>query len=201
MEYKYSRILLKLSGEALNEQNNLGYNQNAVKEIVESLSDIVKKGIELGLVVGAGNIWRGEVGKKIGMNPVRADYMGMLGTVMNALCLKDAFENQGTQCEVMTSIPMSPIGEPFEHAKAIKYLEEGRVVIFAGGTGHPYFTTDTTAALRALEIEAEALLKATKDNGIYSDDPMKNPEAERYEKISYEDALYQNLKVMDSTAF
>jgi uridylate kinase len=200
-EFVYRRILLKISGEALKGENEFGYDSTAIHELVGSLSKVVDDGIELGLVVGAGNIWRGEFGKKLGMDPVKADYMGMLGTIMNALSLKDAFESNGMPCEVMTSIPMSPIGLPFDHTTAEKFLEEGRVVIFAGGTGHPFFTTDTTAALRALEIGAEAVLKATKVDGIYSDDPMKNPDAVRYEKISYNDALYQNLNVMDSTAF
>jgi len=200
-EFVYRRILLKISGEALKGKNEFGYDSTAIHELVGSLSKVVDDGIELGLVVGAGNIWRGEFGKKLGMDPVKADYMGMLGTIMNALSLKDAFESNGMPCEVMTSIPMSPIGLPFDHTTAEKFLEEGRVVIFAGGTGHPFFTTDTTAALRALEIGAEAVLKATKVDGIYSDDPIKNPDAVRYEKISYNDALYQNLNVMDSTAF
>ncbi len=200
-KFAYRRVLLKVSGEALKGKNEFGYDSNAVHALVKNLSKIINQGIELGLVVGAGNIWRGEFGKKLGMEPVKADYMGMLGTIMNALSLKEAFESNGVTCEVMTSIPMSPIGQPFDHAKADKYLEEGRVVIFAGGTGHPFFTTDTTAALRALEIGAEAVLKATKVDGIYSADPVKDPTATRYEKITYNDALYQNLKVMDSTAF
>ena len=197
----YRRVLLKVSGEALKGENEFGYDSNAVRILVDNLSKIIDEGIELGLVVGAGNIWRGEFGKKLGMEPIKADYMGMLGTIMNSLSLKDAFERKGVSCEVMTSIPMSPIGQPFDHTKAEKFLEEGRVVIFGGGTGHPFFTTDTTAALRSLEIGAEAVLKATKVDGIYSADPMKDSKAVRYEKISYDDALYQNLKVMDSTAF
>ena len=200
-KFAYRRVLLKISGEALKGEKDFGYDSDAVHTLVKNLSKTINQGIELGLVVGAGNIWRGEFGKKMGMEPVKADYMGMLGTIMNALSLKEAFESNGVTCEVMTSIPMSPIGQPFDHAKADKYLEEGRVVIFAGGTGHPFFTTDTTAALRALEIGAEAVLKATKVDGIYSADPVKDPSATRYEKITYNDALYQNLKVMDSTAF
>ena len=200
-DFIYRRVLLKISGEALKGKNEFGYDSNTVHKLVDDLSVVLDKGIELGLVVGAGNIWRGEFGKQLGMEPVKADYMGMLGTIMNALCLQEAFEAKGISCIVQTSIPMSPIGEPFEHSKAVKYLEEGRVVIFAGGTGHPFFTTDTTAALRSLEIGAEAVLKATKVDGIYSADPFKDPDAERYENISYDDALYQNLKIMDSTAF
>jgi len=200
-DFIYRRVLLKISGEALKGKNEFGYDSNTVHKLVDDLSVVLDKGIELGLVVGAGNIWRGEFGKQLGMEPMKADYMGMLGTIMNALCLQEAFEAKGISCIVQTSIPMSPIGEPFEHSKAVKYLEEGRVVIFAGGTGHPFFTTDTTAALRSLEIGAEAVLKATKVDGIYSADPFKDPNAERYENISYDDALYQNLKIMDSTAF
>lgn len=200
-EFIYRRVLLKVSGEALKGENEFGYDLDAVHKLVNNLSKAIDDGLELALVVGAGNIWRGEFGKKLGMDSVKADYMGMLGTIMNALSLKDAFERKGVLCEVMTSIPMSPIGRPFDHAIAEKFLEEGRVVIFAGGTGHPFFTTDTTAALRSLEIGAEAVLKATKVDGIYSADPIKDPGAVRYEKISYDDALYQNLKVMDSTAF
>ncbi len=197
----YNRILLKISGEALKGKYELGYDNNAIDEIVCNLTCVLDHGIELGLVIGAGNIWRGKIGKNLGMNPIAADYMGMLGTVMNSLALKDAFDRKGIKCEIFTSFNMSPIGEPFVASTAIKYLEEGRVVIFAGGTGHPFFTTDTTAALRALEVNAEALLKATNVDGIYTDDPKKNPNAVRFENISYEDALYKNLKIMDSTAF
>ena len=200
-DFVYRRVLLKISGEALKGNNAFGYDSKAIHDLVNNLSKVLDSGIELGLVIGAGNIWRGEFGKKHGMEPVKADYMGILGTVMNALCLKDTFENNGVPCEIMTSIPMSPIGQPFEHSQAIKYMEEGRVVIFAGGTGHAFFTTDTTAALRALEIGAEAVLKATKVDGIYSADPIEHPNAVRYEKLSYDDALYKNLKIMDSTAF
>lgn len=200
-EFKYNRVLIKLSGEALTKGANFGYDSQSIKNIVSSLIDMVQKNIEVSLVVGAGNIWRGEIGKKLGMDSVRADYMGMLGTVMNALCLKDSFESAGINCIVQSSLEMNPLVENFDHEKAIKSLKEGKIVIFAGGTGHPYFTTDTTAALRGLEIGAEALLKATKVNGIYSKDPIKYPDAEKYQKISYSEALSLNLKVMDSTAF
>ena len=200
-EFVYRRILLKISGEALQGKNTHGYDPVTLKELVQNLSKVVDKGIELGLVIGAGNIWRGKVGKAVGMDSARADHMGMLGTVMNALIVKDCFEANGISCKIQTSIPMEPIGEPFNNEKAVKYLREGSVVIFACGTGHPFFTTDTTAALRSLEIDAEAVLKATKVDGIYSDDPKLNPAAIRYETLSYNEALVQDLKVMDSTAF
>ena len=193
--------MLKISGEALKGGNQFGFEPDSLKELVDNLSKVVNNGIELALVVGAGNIWRGKVGKALGMDPVRADYMGMLGTVMNSLILKDCFEANGISCKIQTSFPMTPIGEPFDHEKAIKYLEEGTIVIFAGGTGHPFFTTDTTAALRGLEINAEVIMKATKVDGIYSDDPILNPDAKRYSKLSYDEALLKNLKIMDSTAF
>ena len=201
MSYIYKRILLKVTGEALKGEHELGYDSAAVNALADTISDIQSEGLELGIVLGAGNLWRGAVGKKVGMDPVRADYMGMLGTVMNALILKDAFERRGIRCEVLSAISMFPVAETFDHDKAIRYLEEGRIVIFAGGTGHPFFTTDTAGALRAIEICAEAFFKATKVNGIYSDDPIKNKSAVRYETISYDEALYKNLKIMDSTAF
>lgn len=200
-DFIYRRVLLKLSGEALKGQKESGYDEHCIKAMVNKLSNILNNGIELAIVIGAGNIWRGEIGKNVGMDSVKADYMGILGTIMNSLILKDAFELRGIKCKIQTSIPMIPFGEPFDHENAIKYLEAGNVVIFAGGTGHPFFTTDTTAALRGLEIEAEVLLKATKVDGVYSDDPFKNPSAKRYEKISFDEALSQNLKIMDATAF
>jgi len=198
---KYRRVLLKLSGESLNAAQALGYDPEAVRDIAARLAATVDGGLELAIVIGAGNLWRGAVGAKLGMERNTADYMGMLGTVMNALCLKQALEQAGVGCEVMTAIPMHPIAEPFSHSKAIAYLEEGRVVIFAAGTGHPFFTTDTTAALRALEIGAEAVLKATKVDGVYTDDPKKNPDARRYATLSFDEALDKRLKVMDATAF
>ncbi len=200
-DFVYKRILLKITGEALKGNNDQGFDTDAIESLVDDMAQVLDGGVELAIVLGAGNLWRGAIGKKLGMDPVRADYMGMLGTVMNALAMKDAFEKRGINCEVQTSINMHPIAEPFDHSKAIKYIEEGRVVIFAGGTGHPFFTTDTAAALRALEVGAEAFFKATKVNGVYSDDPVKNPSATRYEKLSFDEALYKNLKVMDSTAF
>ena len=200
-KHVYKRILLKISGEALKGANEFGYSDSSLKELIKNLSEVVDSGIELGLVVGAGNIWRGKIGKDLGMDPVRADYMGMLGTVMNALIIKDCFEANGVPCKIQTTLQMEPIAETFDHEKAIKHLQEGCVVIFAGGTGHPFFTTDTTAVLRALEIDAETILKATKVDGIYSEDPVKNPDAERYSTLSYNEALIKDLKIMDSAAF
>ena len=197
----YKRILLKISGEALKGTNEFGYAPDSLKELIKNLSTVVNNGIEMGLVVGAGNIWRGKIGKSIGMDPVKADYMGMLGTVMNALIIKDCFESNGIPCKIQTTLQMEPVAEHFDHEKAVKYLQEGCVVIFAGGTAHPFFTTDTTAALRALEINAQVVLKATKVDGIYSEDPEKNPNAERYSTLSYNEALLKDLKIMDSTAF
>ncbi len=199
--YVYNRILLKLSGEALKGDAESGYDADAISEIVERIGSVADKGIELGIVIGGGNIWRGVRGVNSGMDRVTADYMGLLGTVMNALCLRDAFNAAGYIAEVQASISMIPIAPAFDREKAMKSLSEGRIVIFAGGTGSPFFTTDTTATLRALEIGAEAVLKATKVDGVYTDDPKKNPNAKRYEKISFDDALTQQLKIMDSTAF
>ncbi len=199
--YVYQRVLLKISGEALKGDKDHGYDEDAVKNIVERITSVIDNGVEVALVVGAGNIWRGAVGSGWGMDRVTADYMGMLATVMNALSLKDAFDTAGVSAVVQTSVAMEPMADRFNRGQAIKHLQSGKVVIFAGGTGSPFFTTDTTATLRALETDCEAVLKATKVDGIYSDDPMKNPDAERFEKISYTEALSRRLKIMDSTAF
>jgi uridylate kinase len=199
--YTYNRILLKISGETLKGNLESGYETDAVNTVVQRVGAIVDEGVEVALVVGAGNIWRGVMGGESGMDRVTADYMGMLATVMNALCLRDAFEAAGFSSEVQTSIPMEPIAQRYNRIHAVKSLEKGKIVIFAGGTGSPFFTTDTTASLRALEIGAEAVLKATKVNGIYSEDPMTNPNAKRYETITYNQALAENLAIMDSTAF
>ncbi|MHB9138405.1 MAG: UMP kinase [Victivallaceae bacterium] len=197
--YKYKRVLIKLSGEALKGDSASGFSAPAVSRIVELIKNVIDRGIEVALVIGAGNLWRGINGR--GMDRVTADYMGMLATVMNALCVKDAFDAAGIGAEVQTSIPMEPIAPRFDRAAAIAALESGKVVIFAGGTGSPFFTTDTTAALRALETDCEAVLKATKVDGIYTADPVKDPDAVRYEEITYEEALSKQLKIMDSTAF
>jgi uridylate kinase len=197
--YKYKRVLIKLSGEALKGDSASGFSAPAVTRIVELIKNVIDRGIEVALVIGAGNIWRGINGR--GMDRVTADYMGMLATVMNALCVKEAFDAAGIGAEVQSAIPMEPVAPRFDRAAAIAALESGKVVIFAGGTGSPFFTTDTTAALRALETDCEAVLKATKVDGIYTADPVKDPDAVRYEEISYEEALSKQLKVMDSTAF
>lgn len=197
--YKYKRVLIKLSGEALKGDSASGYSAPAVSRIVELIKNVIDRGIEVALVIGAGNIWRGINGR--GMDRVTADYMGMLATVMNALCVKEAFDAAGIGAEVQSAIPMEPVAPRFDRAAAIAALESGKVVIFAGGTGSPFFTTDTTAALRALETDCEAVLKATKVDGIYTADPVKDPDAVRYEEITYEEALSKQLKIMDSTAF
>jgi uridylate kinase len=199
--YKYKRILLKISGEALKGQSENSYSVEAVNLIVEKVKAVIDNGIEVALVCGAGNVWRGKIGAGDGMDRVTADYMGMLATVMNALCLKDAFDNAGVGAEVQTSIPMEPVANRFNRDNAVKALQQGKVVIFAGGTGSPFFTTDTTATLRALETDCDAVLKATKVDGIYSADPVLYPDAERFETISFEETLTRKLAIMDSTAF
>ncbi len=199
MEHKYKRVLIKISGEALKGNSGSGYDPEAVNRLVERIRPVVDNGVELVLVFGAGNLWRGVNGT--GMDRVSADYMGMLATVMNAICMKDALENAGISTIVQTSIPMEPVADRYNRDAALRALESGKVVIFAGGTGCPFFTTDTTAALRALETNCQAVLKATKVDGIYTADPFKDPTATRFQTISYEEALSRHLKVMDSTAF
>jgi len=201
VNYIYKRVLLKISGEALKGTMEHGYDGAAVSALTSRIGRAAKKGVQIALVAGAGNIWRGVNGKSWGLDRVSADYMGMLGTVMNGLCLREAFKSSGVDAVLQTSVNMSPIAEPFDHVSAVKHLEKGRIVIFAGGTGSPFFTTDTTASLRALETGCEAVLKATKVDGIYTDDPFKNPSATRFETISFTEALSRKLKVMDSTAF
>ncbi len=197
---KYPRVLLKLSGEAL-----CGPGDSICPSVVKGLAGEIKRvralGVQIGVVVGGGNIWRGAVAEHGGMDRVTADYMGMLATVMNGLALQDALEKAGVFTRVMTSIEMRNVAEPFIRRRAIRHLEKGRVVIFVAGTGNPYFTTDTTAALRATEIGASVVLKATKVDGIYDKDPKKHPDARRFRRIAYVDALGQRLRVMDSTAF
>ena len=200
-EFIYKRVVLKISGETLKGNLEFGYEADAVSNVVKRVGPLTDEGVEVAIVVGAGNVWRGVMGSDRGMDRVNADYMGMLATVMNALCLRDAFNAAGFSAEVQTSIPMEPIAPRYNRTEAMKSLEEGKIIIFACGTGSPFFTTDTTATLRALEINADAVLKATKVNGIYTDDPMKNPDAVRYETVSYEEALAKELAVMDSTAF
>ena len=198
---KYNRILLKLSGEALMGQDAFGVNPEIVTKIVKEIKVAKELGIEVAVVIGGGNIFRGVALGAAGMDRATADYMGMLATVMNALALQDAMKHEGVVSRVQSAINIDQVVEPYIRGKAIKYLEDKRIVIFAAGTGNPFFTTDTAAALRAMEINAEIMIKATKVDGIYSEDPFKNPDARRYKTITFDDAIQKNLKVMDATAF
>lgn len=200
-KFRFNRVLLKISGEALKGAQEHGYDAEAVRKVVRQVKKIMDQGVEIALVVGAGNIWRGVMGRDGGMDRVNADYMGMLATVMNALCLRDFFTAAGIPAIVQCSIKMEPIASGINRDAAVKALESGQLVIFAGGTGSPYFTTDTTAVLRALETDCDAVLKATKVDGIYTADPVKNPSARRFAELSFDEALARQLKVMDSTAF
>ena len=199
-DIKYKRVLLKLSGEALAPQGSSGIDPEAAKMISNQIKNCVQIGANLAIVIGGGNIWRGKVGLELGMDRATADYMGMLATVMNSLALMDALENIGVTTRVQTSIEMRAIAEPYIRRRALRHIEKNRVVIFAGGTGNPYFTTDTAAALRAVEINAELLIKATKVDGIYDSDPKKNPDAKKFDRLTYMDALNKQLHVMDATA-
>jgi len=195
---KYKRIMLKLSGEALAGQNGFGIDFEVTKRIAEEIKELVELGIEIGAVVGGGNIWRGRSGE--GMDRTTADYMGMLATCINALALQDSLEGLGVNTRVQTAIEMREVAEPFIRRRAMRHLEKGRVVIFAAGTGNPYFSTDTTAALRAAEIEADAIMLAKKVDGVYDKDPNKFSDAKKYDKLTYIEVLDQGLQVMDSTA-
>jgi uridylate kinase len=198
---KYNRILLKLSGEALMGQDAFGVNPEIVTKIVKEIKAAKELGIEVAVVIGGGNIFRGVALGAAGMDRATADYMGMLATVMNALAIQDAMKHEGVVSRVQSAINIDQVVEPYIRGKAIKYLEDKRIVIFAAGTGNPFFTTDTAAALRAMEMNAEIMIKATKVDGIYSEDPIKNPDAKRYKTITFDDAIQKNLKVMDATAF
>lgn len=198
---KYRRILIKLSGEALGGESGIGICPEAIHDMARQIQQVRKMDVEVVIVVGGGNIFRGLQGSERGIDRATGDYMGMLATVINALALQDALEKLGVATRVQSAIIMSQVAEPFIRRRAIRHLDKGRVVIFGGGTGNPYFSTDTTAALRANEIGAEVILKATKVDGIYDSDPKKNPKAKRYPSISYLEALQKQLKVMDSTAF
>lgn len=197
----YQRILLKLSGEALKGDDGTAIDIDKADYIAARVHEIHNLGVQIAIVVGAGNIWRGSFGIGRGMDRTTADHMGMIGTVMNGLALRDALERYGAQARVQTAIHMNEIAEPYIRLRAIRHMEKGRVVILAGGMGNPYFTTDSAAALRANEVDADIIIKATKVDGIYNDDPHKNPDAMRYEALSYEDVIRQRLKVMDMTAF
>jgi uridylate kinase len=198
---RYRRIVLKLSGEALSGEQGFGIEPKVIQSIATQIKDVVKLGVEVAVVVGGGNIWRGKIGSEMGMDRATADYMGMLATVMNSLALQDALETIDIPSRVQTSIEMRQVAEPYIRRKAIRHLEKKRVVIFAAGTGNPYFSTDTTAALRAAEIEAEVILMAKNNvDGVYTDDPKLNKDAKKYENISYMEMLNEGLGVMDSTA-
>lgn len=198
---KYSRVILKLSGEAIAGENGFGINPKVITEMVKEVKDVHDLGVEIAIVVGGGNIWRGSIGEEMGMERAQADYMGMLATIMNALALQDVLENHDVPTRVQTSVEMRQIAEPYIRRRAIRHLEKGRVVIFAGGTGNPYFTTDTTAALRAAEINAEVILMAKNNvDGVYDSDPRLNESAQKFEELTHLDVISKGLKVMDATA-
>ena len=199
-ELKYHRILLKLGGESLAGPSGIGIDAAQAKDIARRLKEVRELGVDIAIVIGAGNLWRGKVGLEMGMEQSTADYMGMLGTIMNALALMDALEHQDVVTRVMTAIEMKAVAEPYIRRRAIRHLEKGRVVIFGGGTGNPYFSTDTAAALRAMEIEADVLIKATKVDGVYDSDPKINPNAVKFDELTYIDSINLQLGVMDSTA-
>lgn len=196
----YKRILLKLSGEALGGKQGQGINTAVIKQIAQDVAQAHKAGIQIGLVIGGGNIFRGIAASAEGMDRASSDYMGMLATMINALALQDALEKENVPTRVQSAIAMAEIAEPYIRRRAMRHLEKGRIVIFGAGTGNPYFTTDTAASLRAMEINAQVLMKATKVDGIYDKDPAKNPDAKKFDKISYIDVLNKGLQVMDSTA-
>ena len=196
----YPRILLKLSGEALMGEDSFGINREVVDRIVGEVKEVSELGVEIGVVIGGGNIFRGVSQGAAGMDRATADYMGMLATVINALALGDAMNRAGLVARVQSALNIEPVCEPYIRGKAIRYLEEGKIVIFAAGTGNPFFTTDTAAALRGREMEANIVLKATKVDGVYTADPMKDKTATRYQKITFDEAFVKNLKVMDATA-
>ncbi len=198
---KYKRILLKLSGEALMGQDAFGINRNTIDAIVAEVAQASALGVEMGVVIGGGNIFRGVAPGAAGMDRATDDFMGMLATIMNALALQDAMRRAGINARVQSAINVEQVCEPYIRGKAIRYLEEGKIVIFAAGTGNPFFTTDTAAALRGTEIGAEMVLKATKVDGIYTADPNLDPTAQRYETVSFDEVIIKNLKVMDATAF
>jgi len=200
MTAKYHRILLKLGGEALAGPGGYGISPEQADFVADKVKAVKDLGVEVALVIGGGNLWRGRAGLQHGMERATADYIGMIGTVMNALALQDALERMGIVTRALSAIEMRAVAEPYIRRRAIRHLEKGRVVIFAGGTGNPYFTTDTAGALRAMEIDADVLVKATKVDGVYDDDPQKNPDARKFDQLSYIDALNRQLKVLDATA-
>ena len=197
---KYPRVLVKLSGEALAGGKGLGYDFDTMNRLADEIIAVVRLGVTVGLVIGGGNIVRGSQLSKLGMDRVSADYMGMLGTVINALAVQDVLERKGVDTRVMTAIRMEELAEPYIRRRAIRHFEKGRTVIFAAGTGNPYFSTDTAAALRAIQVKANVIIKATSVDGVYSADPKQDPSAKFYETISYRDVMLADLKVMDQTA-
>ncbi len=198
---QYKRILLKLSGEALMGEKQYGIDPNRLAEYASEIKEVSEKGIEVAIVIGGGNIFRGLSGASNGMDRVQADHMGMLATVINGLALQSALEIQGVETRLQSAIKINEVAEPFIRRRAMRHLEKGRVVIFGGGTGNPYFTTDSAAVLRAIEIEADVILKGTRVDGIYTSDPEKNKDATKFDTISFKDVLTKGLKVMDTTAF
>jgi uridylate kinase len=199
-DLKYHRILLKVGGEALAGSSGFGIDVTEAEAIAKRIQDVHGMGVEVAMVIGAGNLWRGKQGLDHGMDRATADYMGMLATVMNALTLMDALERQGVYTRVQSAVEMRAVAEPYIRRRAIRHLEKGRVVIFGAGTGNPFFSTDTAAALRAMEISADVLIKATKVDGIYDSDPELNPKAVKFDRLTYIDLLNRRLEVMDSTA-
>ncbi|MFW5656163.1 MAG: UMP kinase [Bacteroidota bacterium] len=198
---KYKRILLKLSGEALMGEQQYGIDSNRLNEYVEQIKEVVEQGIEVGIVIGGGNIFRGMSGSQAGFDRVKGDYMGMLATVINGLAIQSALESINVPCRVMTAIPMEPVAERYAKPKTLEYLSKKEVVIFTFGTGNPYFTTDTAATLRGIEMEADAVLKGTRVDGVYTADPEKDPAAKKYRELTFEEAITKGLKIMDQTAF
>ena len=196
----YRRILLKLSGEALMGKGDYGIDPAVIQRIAGEIHELMEAGLEIGLVIGGGNIFRGAGLAQGGMDRVTGDYMGMLATVINSLAMQDALEKQGSQCRVMSALKINQVCEDYIRRRAVRHLEKGRVVIFAAGTGNPFFTTDSAASLRAIELGVDIMLKATKVDGIYTDDPVLNPDAKRYERLGYDEAINKKLAVMDATA-
>jgi uridylate kinase len=196
----YKRVLLKLSGEALMGDDPYGINRATLERIVGEVAEVVRMGVELGVVIGGGNIFRGVAPGAAGMDRATADYMGMLATVMNALALQDAMRHRGLASRVQSALNIEQVAEPYIRGKAMRYLEEGKIVIFAAGTGNPFFTTDTAAALRGMEMNVQIVLKATKVDGVYTDDPKTAPDAKRYQRLTFDEAIVKHLKVMDATA-
>lgn len=198
MQAKYNRILLKISGEALSGDKGHGFDTEALSSVAQQIADVVKLGVSVGVVVGGGNFWRGRQGDE--MDRTTADYMGMMATVINALAISDALERKGVDSRVLTSLAITGVGEPFNYKNADRYLKEGKVVVFGGGTGNPYFSTDTGASLRAVEIKADALLLAKNIDGIYDSDPKKNPSAKKFDKLTYDEYVNMGLKALDTSA-